>query len=447
AALAALAERRSHPALDEGTAADRRVVFVFPGQDTEWAGMGRELLEQSEVFARAVAECDAAFAPFTGRSMTELLREGDGTQWSDLGIIQPLRFTMYVALAAVWRSLGVEPAAVVGHSQGEAAAAVVAGALTLEEGARVIAARSAAMQRQSGSGRMAVVELPPAEAQTWVAQYEGTVSIAAVNTPRSVTVSGDADAVDDLLFRLDDEDIACGPLEARMAAHSHHVDPVLPVLAAELAELRPRAGEIPIYSTVTGDRVRGEELDAAYWCRNLRETARLDLAHQQLLSAGFDVFVEVSPHPVLLMPLTDGALYAGYDQTVTVPTLQRDQGNLAQVLRGVGRLHVHGAEVDWARALGDAPAVPLPTYAFQRERYWAEPETTPERTVPAATDAFWQAVDDGGADRVAKMLGAPEELRAGIAQLLPLLSAWQDEQKGRSAIASWLYDEVWRPAE
>ncbi|MFE6097910.1 amino acid adenylation domain-containing protein, partial [Streptomyces massasporeus] len=447
AALAALAGRRSHPALDEGTAADRRVVFVFPGQDTEWAGMGRELLEQSEVFARAVAECDAAFAPFTGRSMTELLREGDGSQWSDLGIIQPLRFTMYVALAAVWRSLGVEPAAVVGHSQGEAAAAVVAGVLTLEEGARVIAARSAAMQRQSGSGRMAVVELPPAQAQTWVAQYEGTVWIAAVNTPHSVTVSGDADAVDDLLFRLDDEDIACGPLEARMAAHSHHVDPVLPVLAEELAELRPRAGEIPLYSTVTGDRVRGEDLDAAYWCRNLRQTARLDLAHQQLLAAGFDVFVEVSPHPVLLMPLTDGALYAGYDQTVTVPTLQRDQGDLAQVLRGVGRLHVHGAWVDWTRALGDAPAVPLPTYAFQRERYWAEPQTTPERTVPAATDAFWQAVDDGGADRVANMLGAPEELRAGIAQLLPLLSAWQDEQKGRSAIASWLYDEVWRPAE
>ncbi|WP_344646365.1 non-ribosomal peptide synthetase/type I polyketide synthase [Streptomyces durmitorensis] len=446
-ALAALAGRRSHPALDEGTAADRRVVFVFPGQDTEWAGMGRELLEQSEVFARTVAECDAAFAPFTGRSMAQLLREGDSTQWSDLGIIQPLRFTMYVALAAVWRSLGVEPAAVVGHSQGEAAAAVVAGVLTLEEGARVIAARSAAMQRQSGSGRMAVVELPPEQAQTWVAQYDGTVSIAAVNTPQSVTVSGDADAVDDLLFRLDDEDIACGPLEARMAAHSHHVDPVLPVLAAELAELRPRAGEIPIYSTVTGDRVRGEELDAAYWCRNLRETARLDLAQQHLLSAGFDVFVEVSPHPVLLMPLTDGALHAGYDQTVTVPTLQRDQGDLAQVLRGVGRLHVHGGKVDWARALGDAPAVPLPTYAFQRSRYWAESETTPERTVPAATDAFWQAVDDGGADKVARMLGAPEELQAGIAQLLPLLSAWQDEQKGRTAIASWLYDEVWRPAE
>ncbi|QNP67904.1 amino acid adenylation domain-containing protein (plasmid) [Streptomyces genisteinicus] len=445
-ALRALAERRSHPALAEGTAADRRVVFVFPGQDTEWAGMGRELLEQSEVFADAVADCDAAFAPFTGRSMAALLREGDAAEWSDLSVVQPLRFTMYVALAAVWRSLGVEPAAVVGHSQGEAAAAVVAGALTLEEGARVIAARSAAMQRQSGGGRMGVVELPVAEAQTWVAQYDGRVWVAAVNTPHSVTVSGDADAVDDLLFRLDDEDIACGPLEATMAAHSHHVDAVLPALAEELAGLRPRAGTVALYSTVTGGPVRGEELDAAYWCRNLRETARLDLAQRELLSAGFDVFVEVSPHPVLLMPLTDGALYAGYDRTVAVPTLQRDQGSLAQVLSAAGRLHVHGGRVDWARALGGAPAVPLPTYAFQRERYWAEPETVPERTVPAATDAFWQAVDDGGADRVARMLGAPEELRAGIARLLPLLSAWQDEQKGRTAIASWLYDEVWRPA-
>ncbi|MGN9796444.1 type I polyketide synthase, partial [Streptomyces sp. OZ13] len=265
--LRALAEDRTHPDLLTGTQQEHgRTVFVFPGQGSEWAGMGRELLEQSQAFADAVRECDEALAPYLDRSVEDLLREGSVEEWSRLDVLQPVMFTVYVGLAAVWRSLGVEPAAVVGHSQGEVAAAVVAGALSVEDGARVIGVRSAALQAVAGVGRMAVVELPLDEVGEWIAPYGDAVSVAAVNTPRSVSVSGDADAVEDLLFRLDDADVSCGRLEAPVASHSHHMDALLPDLEARLAPLRPRPGQVPFYSTVTGALLDGTALDARYWC-------------------------------------------------------------------------------------------------------------------------------------------------------------------------------------
>ncbi|WUL37742.1 amino acid adenylation domain-containing protein (plasmid) [Streptomyces canus] len=447
-ALTALAEHRSHRSLAEGTAAERRgPVFVFPGQGSEWAGMGRELLEQSEVFAQVAQECDAAFAPYLGRSVVELLREADTSSWSRLDVGQPLTFTMYVALAALWRSLGVQPTAVVGHSQGEVAAAVVARALTLEEGARITMVRSTALQDRAGTGRMAVVDLPLEEVLDRIAPYEGTISVAAVNTPRSVALSGDAQAVDELLNLLDDEDVPCGRLDAPVASHSHYMDAVVPTLAAELATLRPRAGEVPFYSTVTGAPLPGEDLGAAYWCRNLREPVRLDLAQERLLADGVDVFLEVSPHPVLLMPLTDGALLLGDDRAVVVSTLYNGRGGLSEVLRTAGLLHVHGVPVDWDRCLGAGAVAALPGYAFQRQRYWAEQAKTPAPAAATPADAFWKAVSDGGVDGVAALLGAPERLRSGIEELLPLLTAWQDRQRLDATVASWLYDEVWRPSE
>ncbi|MGW0238910.1 type I polyketide synthase, partial [Streptomyces sp. NPDC002996] len=285
--LRALAEERTHPDLLTGTQQEHgRTVFVFPGQGSEWAGMGRALLEQSPVFAETVRECDRALAPYLRCSVEELLREGSPEGWSRLDVLQPVMFAVYVGLAAVWRSLGVEPSAVVGHSQGEVAAAVVAGVLSVEDGARVIGVRSAALQTVAGVGRMAVVELPLDQVEQWIAPFGDAVSVAAVNTPRSVSVSGDADAVENLLFRLDDADVSCGWLEAPVASHSHHMDGLLPDLEVELASIAPRAGQVPFYSTVTGALLDGTELDAAYWCRNLREPVRLDAAQQALLTDG-----------------------------------------------------------------------------------------------------------------------------------------------------------------
>ncbi|MEV5880465.1 amino acid adenylation domain-containing protein [Streptomyces sp. NPDC052101] len=442
AALTALAQGRSHPDLTRATArATGRPVFVFPGQGAQWDGMARELLAQSAAFAEAVGECDAALAAWTGWSVTDVLL-GQGAPeltWERLDVVQPVMFTMYVALAAAWRELGVEPAAVVGHSQGEIAAAVVAGALTVAEGARIVAVRSRALQGVAGVGAMAVVELPLEQVVERIAGYGGKISVAAVNTPSSVAVSGEADAVEELLFELDDDDVVCGKLEAPVASHSHHMDGLLPHLEAELAGIQPRAGTVPFYSTVTGGLLDGTALDAAYWSRNLREPVRLDLAQRALLEAGLDVFVEVSPHPVLAMPLTEGSARA-----VVAGTLRRGRGGRAELLCSLGELYTHGYTVDWQRVLSPARVAQLPGYAFQRQSYWLQ-EQAPRTAAAAAGEAFWEAVGDGEAATVAELLDAPEQLRQSIEELLPVLNAWRRRQESDTKIAGWLYEDTWEP--
>ncbi|MFD7318739.1 SDR family NAD(P)-dependent oxidoreductase [Streptomyces sp. NPDC059883] len=373
AGLAALVAGEASAQVLTGTAGvSGRTVFVFPGQGSQWPGMGRALLEQSGAFARTAAACDAAFAPLIGWSVLELLRGGlpeCDYPLERIDIAQPALFTMYVSLAAAWRELGVVPDAVIGHSQGEVSAAVVAGALTLEEGVRVIALRSRALRRDGGGGEMAFVELGRAEAEERIAPYGDRIAIAAVNTSRSVSVSGDTDAVLDLLMDLDDEDIPCGRLHAACASHSKHMDALLPELTAQLADLRPRDVPVAFYSTVTGAPLAGHELDAGYWSRNLRRTVRFEEATRALLADGHALFVEVSAHPVLMMGVQDTVQESGLE-AVAVGTLRRGEGGLDRCVKALAEAQVRGAEVDWAPLFGAGPRVELPTYAFQRQHYW-----------------------------------------------------------------------------
>ncbi|MET9499266.1 amino acid adenylation domain-containing protein [Streptomyces sp. NPDC006552] len=445
-ALRALSEDRAHAGLARSTAAPRgRTVFVFPGQGAQWPGMGRALLAESPAFAETVGACDAAFQPLIGRSVAGLLAETDtdAALLERLDVIQPLMFTMYVALAAAWSELGVRPDAVVGHSQGEVAAAVVAGALTLDEGARIIAVRSRALQGVAGVGAMAVVELPLEAVRERIAPYGERLSVAAVNTPLSVAVSGDADAVEELLFDLDDEDVVCGKLAAPVASHSHHMDALLPVIEAELTAVRPRSGSVPFYSTVTGDVLDGEELTAGYWLRNLREPVRLDQAQQRLLDAGHDVFIEVGPHPVLAAPLTEGD-----ERALVTGTLRRDHGGRHQLLHGLGQLHIHGHRVDWATALaplGSGAGPDLPGYAFQRRSYWAK-APRPAPAAQTAGGAFWDAVGSGEGGRLAELLDTPDRLRSSVDEVLPLITEWWHRQESENRLGGWLYQEAWRAA-
>ncbi|MGC3003974.1 acyltransferase domain-containing protein, partial [Streptomyces sp. G35A] len=452
AALTALAEDRSHPALVRATAGRRgRTVFVFPGQGTHWPAMGRDLLASSPAFAEAVDACDTALRPRTGWSVRDLLgghaarEDGTRVELDQLDVSIPALFTVYVALAAAWRESGLEPDAVVGHSQGEIAAAVVSGALSLEDGARIAFLRGRELARSEGTGAMAFVELPVDEVRDRIAPYGGALSVAVVNTPRSTVVAGDPEPLIALLDALDDEDVVCGTVGAQFAAHSHHVDPLLPVLEQLLQDVRPGAARVPFYSTVTGGLLDGERLDSAYWCRNLREPVRLDLAQRSLLDAGHDVFVEVGPHPVLTMALTEGD-----PRALAVPTLQRDQGTGAELLRTLGTLHAHGHRVDWSRAFAAAlPGEPrprvtgLPSYAFQRRRHWIEPALSsgsPDRT---ETSAFWRAVEEGRPELLADLLQAPEELHDTLGELLPLLASWQERQETDVMTDSLLYEEAW----
>ena len=258
----------------------------------------------------------------------------------------------------------------VGHSQGEVSAAVVSGSLSLEDAARVVTLRSQAVRRRSGDGAMLLVERPLSEVEGLIAKYGPALSIAAVNTANSTVVSGEASAVDALIAELQAQALFCRKVNVDYASHSAQMDELLPELGAQLAALSPRAGELPLYSTVDGERLSGEQLDGAYWCRNLRQTVRLDKALAQLLEDGHGVFIEVSAHPVLTMTLSGACEEQG---AVVVGSLQRERGGLHQLQRALLELHVQGYSLDWKQQLpAAARLLELPTYAFQRTRHWFE---------------------------------------------------------------------------
>ncbi|MGW2002451.1 type I polyketide synthase [Streptomyces tubercidicus] len=425
-----------------------RTVFVFPGQGSQWAGMAAELLDSSPVFAERLAECETALQPFTDWSLREVLRGTEGAPGLDrVDVVQPVLWAVMVSLAAVWRAHGVEPAAVVGHSQGEIAAACVAGALSLEDGARIVALRSKAIRALSGRGGMVSVALPSSDVSELIEPWDGRVSVAAVNGPSTAVVSGDADALEELLDGCREREIRARRIDVDYASHSAHVESLREELLDVLAPIVPRASSVPFFSTVTGEWLDTAEMDAEYWYTNLRQTVRLEPAVRELLAADHRVFVEVSPRPVLTMPLQETAEAAGADAVVT-GTLRRDDGGLSRLYTSLGELYVNGVDVDWSPAFAAAPRpqlVDLPTYAFQHRRYWL----TSHR--PAAASAasglvdagFWETIEREDVDTLAETLGLSDD--GALREVLPALSLWHQRQQQRSTVDGWRYRIVWRP--
>ncbi len=374
AGLAALARGEDAAAVVTARAgAPGKLVWVFPGQGTQWAGMGRELLESSPVFAARVGECAAALAPWTGWPLVDVLRgDCDPGLMDRVDVLQPACFAVMAGLAAVWASAGVVPDAVIGHSQGEIAAACVAGALSLEDAAKVVALRSQAIARGlAGRGGMASVALGEEEAAERLAPWAGRVEVAAVNGPASVVIAGEAQALGEAVEALSGRRVAVD-----YGSHTSQVEAIGDELARTLAAVRGLAPGVPFYSTVTGEWVRGAGVtDGGYWYRNLRSQVRFGPAVADLIAQGHGVFVEVSAHPVLVQPVTEVADHAGADIVVT-GTLRRDDGGPRRLLTSMAGLFVRGVAVDWSAVLpaGAASAhVDLPTYAFDRRHYWLRP--------------------------------------------------------------------------
>ncbi|GAA1959312.1 SDR family NAD(P)-dependent oxidoreductase [Amycolatopsis minnesotensis] len=349
---------------------DGRTVFVFPGQGAQWAGMGARLLGESAVFAESMNRCAAALESFVDFSVLDVLRDAEGDLPDRVDVVQPVSFAVLVSLAELWRSFGVVPDAVVGHSQGEIAAACVSGALSLAGAARVVALRSKAIARSlAGGGGMLSIPLPVAEVERRVS---GTgLAVAAVNGPEAVVVSGASGSVGALHDRLVAEGVQAKKIAVDYASHSAQVEAVREELLAELADVRPGQAEVPFLSTVTGEWLAGTELGAEYWYRNLRHRVRFEGAIARLSAEGHRVFVEVSPHPVLATAIQD----AGHrEPAVVTGSLRRGDGGLDRFLLSLAELHVRGVPVDWRPALGTRTTrVDLPTYPFQRQRFWLEP--------------------------------------------------------------------------
>ncbi|HTN88888.1 MAG TPA: SDR family NAD(P)-dependent oxidoreductase [Sorangium sp.] len=371
-------EERAGLARGDATRAARpRVVFVFPGQGSQWVGMGRQLLQREPVFRAAMAACDAAVAQEAGWSLLEELDAGEErSRLEQIDVVQPALFAMGVALSALWRSWGVEPDAVVGHSLGEVAAAHVAGALTLEDAARVVCRRSQLMARLSGQGAMALVELPLAQAQQALGPRQGRVSVAASNSPSTTVLSGEPGALEELLSELGERGVFCRRVKVDVASHSPQMDPLLGALERELSGLAPAAARVPLCSTVTGESCRGDELGAAYWARNLREPVLFSRAVERLSEGGPALFIEMSPHPVL-GPAIDEGLRAHGRGGAALASLRREQDEARALRESLGALYARGYPVDFRRQhASGGRCVPLPSYPWQRERYWIEGSAT-----------------------------------------------------------------------
>ncbi|SDW59096.1 Acyl transferase domain-containing protein [Saccharopolyspora shandongensis] len=361
------------------------VVLVFPGQGSQWVGMGRELLETSPVFADWVTECERAFAPYLDYDLTAVLRgDADAPPLERIDVVQPALFVMMTGIAALWQHAGLTPAAVIGHSQGEIAAACAIGALTLPDAARIIALRSRLLTSLTGEGAMAATMLDRDRLEERFADCHGELSTAAINSPTSTVVSGDASAVAELLERLQAEGVWARRIPVDYASHSAHVDAVRGRLQELISDVQPRSTEAVFCSSVTGDVIDTKELDADYWFHNLRQPVEFFAAVETLLERGHRIFIEASPHPVLTTALEQTLDHAP-QSGAALPTFHRDHSGPDAFATAVARAHVAGAELDWAAVLGARPVhVDLPTYAFQRERFW--PDTPP--TTSSAPEAL-----------------------------------------------------------
>ena len=365
--------RRNMFSGDSSQAAEGKIVFVFPGQGSQWFGMAKTLLQEEPVFRESLERCEQVMREFVDWSLLDQLNATEeNSRLREIEVIQPTLFAIQVSLAAMWRSWGIEPDAVIGQSMGEVAAAHVAGALSLQDAARIICRRSQLLKRVSGKGGMAVIGLSFEQTQRALAGYEDRLSIAVSSSPMSTVVSGDQTALEKLLAQLEQQDTFCRPIKVDVASHSPQMDPLRDDLLRILKGIQPLSPSCPIYSTVKGRRIDDAQLDEAYWVSNLREPVLFSATVQRLLESGHEIFIEVSPNPIALNSI-DQVAQANGKQAQLLPTMLRDENERAIMLGSLGALHVAGYPVDWNRLYPrKGRYVRLPSFTWQKERFWFE---------------------------------------------------------------------------
>ncbi|MEU4159274.1 type I polyketide synthase [Actinoplanes sp. NPDC026670] len=462
--LAAFARGEDHPAVAHGaqsTGARSRVAFVFSGQGPRWWPLAADLLDQEPVFRDALERCDVSLRQHVDWSLIgQLTMAPERSQLTDPGVVQPATCALQIALAALWRSWGIEPDAVVGHSVGEIAAAHVAGALDLDDALRVALHRGRVIRAVIGRGKMAVVGATFDQTQRILDRLgDGSVSVAASNSPTSTVISGETAAVERLAATLDEQGTFCRILESvDYASHSPQMDPLQDELREAVAGLTPRPTARTLVSTVTGQIIEGTQLDAGYWATNLRRPVLLDRAIDALLDAGHDYFVEISGHPMLVGALTEKLETRG-SQGTAVASLHRDHPDRAALLGELGWLYRAGLQVDWTRRYGATPPiVPLPAYPWQRDRHWLPDIEQPNPQSPhqpaqgtptptfAADETLWRSVEQNDLEELARVLRiAGTDERDALATVLPTLAAWHRDSRDRHTADAWRYRIDWTP--
>jgi acyl transferase domain-containing protein len=350
-----------------------KIAFICPGQGGQWIGMARQLIADEPVFGAAMAECDRAARRHVAWSLLEQVAAGDRPEGVLLGridVIQPALVAIAIAYARLFREFGIDAAAVVGHSMGEISAACIAGALSVDDAMRIACRRGALLHTVSGCGAMALVELSREEAELRIGGWRARLTVAASNSPRSSIISGDVEAVDQLITALQRDDIFCRRVNVDVASHSPQMEPLASQLVTELEDMRATRAAVPFYSTVVGRRVDGRELNGPYWGRNLRDPVLFTEAIRQVLVDGITNFVELGPHPVLIQAIEQTAHSIGVPAIAVAPG-RRDESDRTSALVAVGQLWANGYALPWQNVMADGgQVVPLPSYPWQRKRYW-----------------------------------------------------------------------------
>ena len=350
-----------------------KMVFVCSGMGPQWWAMGRDLLNHEPVFRASIERCDAAFHRYADWSLLEALTAAEtDSRMQETEVAQPTNFALQVALAELWRSWGIQPEAVVGHSAGEIAAHYLAGALSFEDAVCVIYHRSRLQQRTSGSGRMLAVGMTSETLNQAVHDAGDRVSIAAINSPSAVTLVGDAPVLEDMARQLETFQVFHRFLAVKVPYHSHFMDALREELLASLADLHPRSATLPLYSTVTGTRIDGRGVDANYWWQNVRATVLFSSALGQMIQDGYTVFLELSPHPVLASSINE-LLTQQEQQGTVLPSLRRKEEDRTTMLGSLGALYTLGYPIAWQTFYGQTGTfVRLPSYPWQLKHYWTE---------------------------------------------------------------------------
>jgi len=365
-----------------------RLVFIYTGMGPQWWGMGRELMQKEPVFLETLRLCDSHFSKLAGWSIVEALQADEqNSSIARTEVAQPANFVIQVALTALFESWGIRPQAVIGHSVGEVSSAYASGALSLQDAIKVSYHRSRLQATTAGQGAMLAAGLTETDA---IVQIDGfnEVSIAAINSPASVTLSGDDAQLQQIASRLQDMTVFNRFLQVEVAYHSNQMEPIRDQLLESLQGLTPRDNQVPIYSTVSGDLIDGNEMGADYWWHNVREPVRFAAGIQALLRSGFRDFIEIGPHPVLGHSVTEIASHENISISV-IPSLIRKNPEHRQILQTLGQLFVQGHAINWENVTPRGGRfVSLPGYPWQRERYWQESQESIQDRLGRAGNIF-----------------------------------------------------------
>jgi phthiocerol/phenolphthiocerol synthesis type-I polyketide synthase C len=349
-----------------------KLAFVFSGQGGQWARMGLELMRRETVFRDAIDQIDALFAQIAGWSLLDEIRKNeDESKINDTVVVQPAVMAIQIALVKLYEHYGIRPAGIVGHSIGEVAAGFAAGALTIEQAVEVIYHRSQCQDRVSGRGGMLAVGLTLEEARKLIHGHDD-VSIGAVNGPQMLTLSGDSIPLQRIAETLESRGVFNRKVNVQVAYHSHHIDLIEDLMLEAVADVQGSEITTPLYSTVTGQEENGTHLNASYWFRNAREPVLFTDALSSMLDDGFDTFVEIGPHPVLVGG--GEALIKHLDtDAIMAPSMTRREPEVTVFLQSLARLAARGFEPNVDMMFGsDRRYVRLPKHPWQHNRYWFE---------------------------------------------------------------------------